>query len=187
MYCVIVGDIIHSKSLDFNQREYDTAAIEAILERINSKYQNNIMASFGIVRGDAFEGVLFSQQYVPEILQDIIRSCWKERHIKVRISAVVGELSSVSSDRNKADGPAFHKAIQEIEDMRAEKSDHWFQVSMLTNTIAQPLIDGLLSLLTALTKEWTEKQRELVWAMSDVSNQKNLVRACLENKTCTNA
>lgn len=175
MYCVIVGDIIHSKSLDFNERENDTVAIEVILERINNKYQNNIMASFGIVRGDAFEGVLFSQQDIPMILQDIIRSCWEERHIKVRISAVVDELSNVSSDRNKADGPAFHKAIQEIENMRAKKSEHWFQVSILTNTIAQPLIDGLLGLLSALTKEWTEKQRELVWIMSDVSNQKSLV------------
>lgn len=174
MYCVIVGDIIRSKSLNFETREDDTSAIERIMEQINAKYVESIMASLGIVRGDAFEGVLFSQQYAPKIIQELIRAFYEERHLKIRVSAVRDELSSVSTDRNKSDGPAFYRAIQEIEKMKDENSDHWFQVSIITNTIAQPLVDSIMQLLATITKKWTEKQREIVWTMSDVTDQQNL-------------
>lgn len=175
MFCVIMGDIIQSRLLDNTERRIATGKLNMILEQINMKYQANIMASFGIVRGDAFEGVILSQQDIPGIVQDIIKLCWEKGRIKLRICAVVGELSEIDSDRDKSDGPAFHKAVQEIERMRANKSDHWFQVSIITNTIAQPLIDSLLVLLGALTEGWTEKQTGTVWAMSDHSNQQKLV------------
>ena len=175
MFCVIVGDIIRSRSLNPDSREQVTANFEEILEQINKKYQDNIMTNFGIVRGDAFEGVLFSQQDIPGIVQDIIKLFWRKLQIKVRICAVVDELSTINTNRDKSDGPAFHKAIQEIDRMRASKSDHWFQVSIITNTIAQPLIDSILLFLATLTEGWTEKQRETVWAMSDYSNLQVLV------------
>lgn len=175
MYCVIMGDIIHSKTLDFQERHADTIAIEKILNRINVKYIDQVLAQFGIVRGDAFEGILFSQQYAPQIIQDIIKSFYKERGLTVRISAVMDELSVVSADRNKADGPAFHKASYEIEEMKKIGSDHWFQICIQTKTIAQPLVASLMSLLAAITKEWTEKQRDIVWAMSDYSDDVSLV------------
>ena len=175
MFCVIVGDIIRSRSLNTDSREQVTAYFEGILEQINKKYQDNIMTNFGIVRGDAFEGVLFSQQDIPGIVQDIIKLFWRKLQIKVRICAVVDELSTINTNRDKADGPAFHKAIQEIDRMRANKSDHWFQVSIITNTIVQPLIDSILRFLATLTEDWTEKQKEIVWAMSDYSNLQILV------------
>lgn len=180
MYCVIVGDIIQSKSLDLQTTIESRTKINRILEIINNKYAGSILANFGLVRGDAFEGVLFSQQYAPKIMLDIIKSVYMEQQIRVRLSAVMDDLSIVSSNRNDADGKAFHIAVQKIDELRQNKSDHWFQVSMVTNTIAQPLVDGLLSLITALTKEWTEKQANVVWAMMECSNQQNLVSKKLD-------
>ena len=175
MYSVIVGDIIQSRSLGVSDRRKTTVIFDEILEQINKKYQSNIMSSFGIVRGDGFEGVILSQQDIPGIVQDIIKMCWEKGRIKLRICAVVGELSEINLKRDKSDGPAFHKAVQEIDKMKADKSEHWFQVSIITNTIAQPLINSILVLLSTLTEGWTEKQTETVWAMSDHSNKQKLV------------
>lgn len=171
MYYVIFGDIIHSQAVnEYAEKEENTNYIRALMDQINTKYQNSIMAPFDIVRGDAFEGVLLSQQDILNIIREIIRSCWENRKIPLRISAVAGELTKVSFDTDEADGPAFYEAMQEIKKLQAEKSNHWFQVSIVINTIAQPLIDGLLSLMAELTARWTDKQRKLVWAKTDLSS-----------------
>ena len=175
MYCVIFGDIIRSRTKEKNEIDKDVDYVEEVLEQINTKYQANIFAPFECVRGDAFEGILFSQQDIPGILQDIIKLCWNGRRIALRISAVMDELTKADLDTEQANCPAFIKAINAIDEMRADKSEHWFQVRIITNTIAQPLIDGILSLLSELTGRWTEKQRELVWAMSNYTSQTKLV------------
>ena len=174
MYCVIVGDIIRSKSLDLEKRNESTNAINRVLDYINSKYENSILANFGIVRGDAFEGILFSQQNAPQIIQDIIIGLYEE-DVRVRVSAAMGELSVISSERNKADGPAFYSALNRVEELRKTESDHWFQVSMLTDSVGQPLVDGLLQMIAALTKGWTQKQAKIVWTMIRCENKQTLV------------
>lgn len=179
MYCVVLGDVIRSKSQDRAKRNEVTQAINRILEHINVKYERNILAGFGIVRGDAFEGVLFSQSAAPKIIREMLMLFY-EAQIRVRISAVAGELSVVSSERDQADGPAFHTALQRIEALKKIKSDHWFQVSMVTDSTAQPLVDGMLRLISALTKGWTEKQTQIVWAMVNCGNKQSLVSEKLE-------
>ena len=174
MYCVIAGDIIRSKELEKEVRYESTLAINQVLEQINLKYEKYILANFGIVRGDGFEGVLFSQQSAPRIVFDIIRLLYNEG-VKVRISAVLDELTVISSNRNRADGQAFYTALNEIEKLRKKKSAHWFQVSFQTGTIAQPIVNSLMELLESLTFEWTDRQTEIVWNMIECSSQQSLV------------
>lgn len=183
MYCVIVGDIINSQALEGDIREAVTQKIKDTLNRINTDYMPYTLAEFGLVRGDAFEGVLLSQEQAPKIIQEIIKSLYRVERTKVRISVVVGQLTIVSSDRNETDGPAFYKAIENINKMKEQKSDHWLQVSFDTQTVAQPLVDSLIALITALTKGWTDKQRSIVWAMEELSEQPHLVGRKLSMST----
>lgn len=179
MYCVIVGDIIDSRQLDFDERQHTTETIEKIFMEINYNYRENILSDFGLVRGDSFEGVLFSQYRSLKIIRDIIRQVYEKAGQRLRICAAIDELSVVSSDRNKADGPAFHVAVEELERLKAKKSTHWLQVAMKTkDDPAQPLIDTTLELLSALTAGWTDRQRGLVWKMADYGGlQKQLSEA----------
>ena len=170
MYCVIFGDVIGSRTLEPALREAAPAAIEKILDSLNERYRAHIVSDFGIVRGDGFEGVLDTPADIPPLVQELIRRFDMALGIRVRVSAVIGELTVVSGDRNKSDGPAFHRAVAEIDRLRERKSDHWLQVSVVTGTDAQPLVDGLLTLLSALTERWTDKQREIVWAMMQVDD-----------------
>lgn len=169
MYCVIMGDIINSREInddnDNTIREKVTRAAQSAFDRINTEYIGSLMADFGMVRGDAFEGVMLTQSYAPKIVRDIIKAFYSVEKTIVRISVVLGELTVIGNNRNITDGPAFHRAQDELERMKKSKSEHWLQVSFDIGPLGQALVDSQLALLTALTEGWTDKQRELVWAM----------------------
>ena len=170
MYCVVFGDVIDSRALEPSLRVAATTVIEKILDSLNERYRAHIVSDFGIVQGDGFEGVLDTSADITSLVQELIRRLDTALGIRVRISVVIGELTIVSSDRNKSDGPAFYRAVAEIDRLREQKSDHWFQVSIITGTDSQPLVDGLLTTLTVLTECWTDKQREVVWAMMQAND-----------------
>ncbi len=166
MYCVIVGDIINSKEIvEPEKREAILRAARSVFSSINAHYRDALLADFGVVRGDGFEGVLTDERHVPQIIRRIIEGLYAAERTCVRIAAVTGELSVISGDRNECDGPAFHRALELLEALKRKKSRHWMQVAYDSDSQAQPLIDSLLGLMSVLTGGWTEKQRDIVWAM----------------------
>ncbi len=168
MYCVIVGDIINSKEIvEPEKREAIFHAIKVVFSSINTKYRDAILADFGVVRGDGFEGVLLAKHLAPIIIQELIKGFYLADKTCVRVAAVVGELSIASSDRNECDGPAFHRALELLDALKASKRGCWQQIAFYAGGPAQPVIDGQLLLLGALMGSWTERQREIVWAMEE--------------------
>jgi len=165
MYCVVVGDIVDSRAVDTDIRKRITTALQSAFDRINTDYIGSLMTTFGMVRGDAFEGVMLTQYHAPQIVQDIIKAAYSVEKTKVRISVVLGQLTVTSDDRNIADGPAFHTAFEKLEKLKTRESTHWLQVSFDIGSLAQSLVNSHLALMTALTKGWTNKQHEIVWAM----------------------
>ena len=175
MYCVVVGDIVNSRNLDQETREQVSRAAKDAFARINTEYISSLMTTFGMVRGDSFEGVLLTQAHAPKIILDIIKAIYRVNGTTVRVSAVMGQLTVTGNDRNDTDGPAFHKAIDDLAMMKERKSTHWLQVSFDTNSLAQPLVDSQLNLLAALTEDWTDKQRKIVWAAEAHGGQQKAI------------
>ena len=175
MYCVIVGDIVKSRQLEPLVREKATRVINETFDRINTEYIKSLMAPFGMVRGDAFEGVILTQHYAPKIAQDIIKALYRVDKTMVHISVALGQLSVTGSDRNITDGPAFHTALDNLEKMKKNGSQHWLQISFTIGPLAQALFDSQIALLSALTESWTDKQREIVWATEMYGGYKKLV------------
>lgn len=182
MYCVIMGDIINSKKMNNESLIKTQSTMEKIFQKINCKYAKFIMTNFGQVRGDAFEGVTYSQAESIWIIEDLIKLFYTEANLRIRISCVSGELVNNSLNRDESNGPAFYTAVKEIDKLKEKTKDSnnkrksdWFQVSLITGTIAQPLVNAILDLLSAITNEWTDKQREIIWNMSDASFQQNVV------------
>ena len=175
MYCVIVGDIVNSRQLDAAVREKATRAANEIFDRINTEFASSLMAPFGMVRGDAFEGVLLTQHHAPKIVQDIIKALFRVDRTMVRISVALGHLTVTGSDRNITDGPAFHDALESLSRMKESGSLHWLQISFKVGPLAQALVDSNIALLTALTESWTDKQREAVWTAEMYKGGKKLI------------
>jgi len=170
-----MGDIINSRELSDDTRQNVKRAAQAAFDSINTKYMDSMMADFGMVRGDAFEGVILTQSYAPQIVQDIIKAFYSAEKTTVRISVVLGELSVTDGDRNKTDGPAFYRALERLAEIKKRNSSHWLQVHFDIGNLAQGLVDGQLALLAALTQGWTDKQREIVWAMENHDNYQKAV------------
>lgn len=175
MYCVIAGDIVNSRQLDDDVREEAALAANNIFAHINAEYSAAILADFHTVRGDAFEGILLAQHLVPCIVMKIIKAFYAAGKTAVRISVVIGELITRGININEYDGPAFHKANDKLEKMKETRDTHWFQVYIDTNSQAQPLIESLLGLMASTSRHWTERQREIVWALDQYNHDLKLV------------
>ena len=168
MYCVIMGDIINSRSLDDEVREKVTQAAKIAFDRINSRYRGSFLANFGLVRGDSFEGILLAQHHAPQIMQDIIKTFYHIEKTMVRISVVMGQLTVTSPERNEVDGPAFIDVQAALAKIKERGSKHWMQVSFDIGTLGKSLISSQLGLITALTERWTDKQREICWTAEEI-------------------
>ena len=173
MYCVIMGDIINSRGLEPEIRERVTQAAKNAFDKINTEYSRSLLATFGLVRGDSFEGVLLTQYLAPQIILDIIKAFYRVEKTLVRISAVVGELTITSPDRNEVDGPAFTQVMDDLARLKQRGSAHWMQVSFdIGLSLGQALLSSQLELLATLTEKWTDKQREACWVAEEIEGQK---------------
>ena len=173
MYCVIMGDIINSRSLSDEVREKVTQAAKMAFDQINSRYRGSFLANFGLVRGDSFEGILLAQHHAPQIMQDIIKTFYRVEKTLVRISVVMGQLTITSTDRNEVDGPAFVDVQAALAKIKERGSKHWMQVSFDVGTLGRELISSQLGLITALTERWTDKQREICWIAEEIEGHED--------------
>jgi Tetratricopeptide repeat. len=174
MYCVVMGDIINSKKIDTELWNEVNKMIKDTFNYINTVYKDSILADFGLVRGDAFEGILLTNYQVVEIVEELIKGFYKAKNTKVRICVVLGELMAIKTNRNEANGPAFYKANEGLEKLKEDKKNHWFQVSIMTDSLAQPLLDGILGLISSMTEGWTDRQRDIVWKVEELSGQQKM-------------
>ena len=95
MYCVVVGDIIQSRKMEEERdRESNRRKIEEIFNQINTEYLGDILSEFGIVRGDAFEGVLYSAVVATDIVQELIIAFWEKCRLFIRVAIVSDRLST---------------------------------------------------------------------------------------------
>lgn len=175
MYCVVVGDIIHSRRMnDENVREDIRKEMESIFDHINTSYIGDILSEFGIVRGDAFEGVLYSAAVATDIVQELIAAFWAHG-MDARVAVVVDRLTTFHLDRNKSDGPAFHKATKEIEQLKKENRNHWLQIRFVHAFKDMSVVNALSQMMGAVSKNWTEKQKCIAFAMRSKANKQNVV------------
>ncbi len=172
MYCVLMGDIIASRDRNNELISENTEVLNKIFDEINCYYNAEILSPIKIVRGDAFEGVLYSQYYGIDILNEIVKKAYQQCGIKFRACAVRGELALVDADSDTCNGPAFYEATKQLEKLKEKKSDHWYQISIYTGDSSQPLLDAIMNLMMQMTESWTDRQRDVVWAFDEVGEQK---------------
>ena len=182
MYCVVMGDIINSRGLDDKVREEVTRVAKSTFDRINARYRGSFLANFGLVRGDSFEGVLLTQHYAPQIMQDIVKAFYRVKKTLVRISVVMGQLTVTSPDRNEVDGPAFADVMEALVKIKERGSKHWLQVSFDVGTMGRALISSQLGLIMALTERWTDKQREICWTAEEIEGHEVYSRDIIMNQ-----
>lgn len=180
MYCAVIGDIVQSKQLAPQARDALQRKLRTVLAEIATENAQEICLPFALTFGDAFEGVLFAAHRAPDIAMQIIRAVAPHQ---VRIGIALGGLSTLpeNGDVHMADGPALHAAREAVETLKCERNPGgWLHLAMTAqpgavDASALVLLQGLLGLLSALTEDWTDRQRQIVWMTDEEGGQQQKV------------
>jgi len=165
-YIAIIGDI--KKSRELKDRDNVQEQLKEILNIINERYQSDISAKFLITLGDEFQGLLHTGHHVIEIIEEIQRAIYP---VKVRFGIGVGEIvTNINPDMALgADGPGYYKARQAIDFLKQNEQKRKSYASDIRieadgeNDTTIILLNTVLSLLSVIKDNWSDRQREIIW------------------------
>ncbi len=164
-YIAIIGDIKSSKKI--KDRSKIQEQLNRTLDKINQNYKSDISSKFIITLGDEFQGLLENGSNALHIIEKIQ---WDMYPVAIRFGIGVG---AVTTDINStmsigADGPSYYMARQAIEFLKENEQKNKTYLSNIrvevdenTNEVAD-MINTILSLLTVLKENWTQRQREII-------------------------
>lgn len=165
-YIAIIGDIKESKKIKDRKNVQDK--MRSTLKKINEDYKEDISAKFMITLGDEFQGLLCKGENVFTIIEEIQRNMYP---IEIRFGIGVGEiLTDIDSEMAiGADGPGYYNARKAIDFLKQNEQKNRTYISDVRIVIDEDkhstaeLLNTILSLLTAVKSNWTERQREIIW------------------------
>ncbi len=164
-YIALIGDIKSSKKIEERKKVQDK--LKYTLDKINQDYKDDISSKFIITLGDEFQGLLKRGKNVIKIVEQIQLNM---HPIAIRFGIGIGAVTTeINYDMSiGADGPTYYKAREAIEFLKENElknktyvSDIRVEVEEDTNQIAD-MINTILSLLTVLKENWTDRQREII-------------------------
>lgn len=119
-YIVVIGDIEHSRKLPQDERRQVQKNLESVFQKLN-KDSVHIISPYTITLGDEFQTVYDSSP--EEIFKHIWTIMANIHPVYVRIAIGVGEITTEINRKNALgmDGPAFHKAREQLERMKEKK------------------------------------------------------------------
>jgi len=181
-YFAIIGDIIDSKKIQ--DRLLVQQNMNAILDKISKKYEQNISSKFMITLGDEFQGLLNNGKYIIEIINTIE----DEMHpIELRFGIGVGSITTpINHDLPiGADGPAYYNARKMIETQKKNKKKRMevrtnISLAIEDNLQLSDLLNAIFSLTTLIKTSWTSRQREIINAYIGCDGNQNNTASMLD-------
>lgn len=167
-YISLIGDIRGSRLI--KDRKETQKKLEAILKGINQKYGGDIVSKFTITLGDEFQGLLSSGTNVIKIITEIEN---RLHPVKMRFGIGVGEISTqINHDLAiGADGSSYYEARRAVEYLKQSEKKKQSAVADIRLEVfgrrqdSADLVNTILSLMSALERSWTGRQRQTIWAM----------------------
>lgn len=160
IYIALICDIVDSKKI--KDRNRVQKELNYVLKKINEEYKKYIASKFLITLGDEFQGLLFKNEIVFDIIDKIIVSM---PYIKLRFGIGVGRLNT---DYNKkmaigADGPCYYfarDAINFLKQNTNKKNSVTMDVLIKSknNDIIIDAMNALLMNMTLIRNRWSLKQ-----------------------------
>lgn len=165
-YIAIIGDVKNSRNI--KERKEFQNKLNEILNEINKIYSDSIASNFTITLGDEFQGLLYSGKNVMNIIQYIKKESYP---VKIRFGVGIGAITT-DIDSNisiGADGPGYYKARDSIEQLKIlekKKESEYGDIQIKIdgdNNFQELSLNSILKLMYCIEKEWTKKQREVVY------------------------
>lgn len=157
--CVVVGDVVESRSVDDRERLH--ATLESGVERANVAVGDHLVAPFATLKGvDEVGGVLTD----PGAAYRAIRELADAIHpTAIRFAVVWGrvDVGADASDVAKMDGPAFHEADDLLRDVEAASRYVGLSVADTEEWLVD-LFANQMDLIFMWKDGWTPHQAEVM-------------------------
>ena len=165
-YIVIIGDIINSRELE--QRGKVQELLKQTLCDINKKYSTDIAAPFMITLGDEFQGLLHNGKSTMKIIEELRASMYP---VRIRFGIGVGGVSTEINqvETREIDGPCYYGARNAIDYLKKNENRYHSdeadtRIEMEDDTSgATSLMNTVFSLMSVIEKNWTERQRTIIY------------------------
>lgn len=174
-YCAIIGDIVQSKEV--NDRNKLKTKFKNVIEKINSEYENNIIADFLIQEGDSVQGLLYKSSSSYDLVQDFKKYM---EPAKIVFGIGIGTLSTTltaDSITSELDGEAYHRAKKMLEKAKKKRPTVCYSFEGQTSD----LINSLISFIEINRSSRTDHQKEVVKLYKKFKNQEKVAKKL--NKT----
>lgn len=177
IYAVITGDIVNSTKVDKKYYDQLLDTLKNAFSRINDQYaQDDTPISFGIFRGDSFQGVIPN----PEVALSaslIIRSFLRKSQPKkisynwdARTAIGIGTIDYLPAKVSEGTGEAFKYSGTHLDRMQTEQ-----RLSIVTPW--KEINDEMKSqtaLLDAIIAKWSPLQAEVVLELLEGKSRKEI-------------
>ncbi|MCK1221764.1 SatD family protein [Streptococcus uberis] len=158
-YIAVIGDFIDSKQVE--QRYQFQEKFKKALEKINQKYQKDIVSKFSITLGDEFQGLLKIEANVFQMIDDISLAM-KPHSIRygIGIGQIITEINPEMSIG--ADGPAYWQAREAITYIHQKNDYGQTKIAIRTEDLeTDVVINALISAGDAIKSNWRASQEEV--------------------------
>ncbi len=152
-YFAVIGDIVESRKID--DRAGLQRQLDAGLAVINRQYANQVASKYLLTIGDEFQGLVQTSKSLDQILASLRIAV---HPADLRFGIGVGELfTPLREHAIGMDGPCFQRARVAIE--RAKERSTQIEVE---NGDAHPGFEIYSLLYSAMRRNWTERQRQII-------------------------
>jgi len=166
-YVVVTGDLKSSRRLE--DRAEVQEELKNALRMVNRRFEEEIAAKFMVVRGDSFQGLLYS----PKCLFDMYHVFFENISRQFYLGIGVGDISTgLSENVGEIDGEAFHKASEALE--RAKKENIW--IVFRSEWEIDEVVTCLLNFMADVMWNWTKRQKELIIYFREHGGDREAVR-----------
>lgn len=180
----LIADIVASKQIKDRQKVQDI--LTAILDSVNSQFEEAISSNLTITLGDEFQGIVNTIE-TSFLIIDLITLSFELETKKLTGKAVglrwgigIGRLSTPIKNRKISigtDGPAYWHAREAIEAVHQYNDYGQLNEKLATGQSNDAYFNSVIRLQNVIRNSWTQSQKETAYAIlqsvgyNDFSNQ----------------
>lgn len=111
-FAAVIGDIKDSRHL--NNRKEVQDRLQRVMDRLNRKYEEDIVSKFLITLGDEFQGLLYGGKNILSMINEIKIEMYP---VRLRFGVGIGPITTDIQTEMAlgADGPGYYRAREAIE------------------------------------------------------------------------
>ncbi len=162
---VLTGDIVHSRTLNENQRKSLYQELLNLSVRLQEMYPQVISYPISIFRGDGWQLVLDQPEkslVIALLIRTYISSRFTENRLDSRVAIGIGKINFIPEENAAAgDGPAYLSSGHLLEAMTRERMA--IDIDEMKNSAILSGLQSIILLTDHIVTRWSHSQAQAIY------------------------